>query len=222
VTLFQNGIVYDIVHDAADGKTPVEIVIYDSRTKSFELIDLTKQHRLHLEQFELVRLVENLRQQGLKDEKLVPLVRPDLAEDADLKANKITMYNPTIRYEADCMKLDDSSLLPIYFEFLDQCSRLAATDPRRLPPFSRLELNQALKKYSLMPTEIRLTLKGGQLHERDLSLTSKHTLIKNLSAQDRERIEMVKKSWMNFKQVELSVYRDIPQLASETGNTSQK
>lgn len=218
LTLFQNKMVYDFAF-GPDGITPTEIVIYDSRANNFELLDVKAQRRLHLEQFELVRMLENMRQQGTQDPRLVPLILPQLQEQVDLAQRKIVLENSVIRYEAWGTTPGDITRLPLYQDFLDQYSRLAATDPRRLPPFARLELNQALKKYGWMAQEIRMRLEGGELYDGTVDLTSKHQWGTKLSEQDLKRIELAKKYWMQFRQVPLSEYRDIPKTASNAETT---
>ncbi|MBX3418893.1 MAG: hypothetical protein KF851_14920 [Pirellulaceae bacterium] len=221
VTLFQEKLVFDI-SIGPDGSSATEVVIFDSRNQSFELIDVAKERRVHLEQFEIVRIIESLRQQGAQDERLLALIEPNLQETIDLSGRFLRMANSQLVYEAKCESPTDVTLLPTYFEFLDQYTRLAATDPRRMPPFARLELNQAMKKHGWMPKEINLKLEGGELSARTLNLTSKHQLIGRLSDQDKKRIELARRQWLQFKQVSLSEYRDLPKVAEAPGEGDKR
>jgi hypothetical protein len=44
---------------------------------------------------------------------------------------------------------------------------------------------------------------------------TEHTLNMNLSDRDRERIELAKRCWMNYPQVNLSDFRGLPDLAQD-------
>ncbi|MEZ6093172.1 MAG: hypothetical protein R3C03_02885 [Pirellulaceae bacterium] len=222
LTLFDDGFVYDISLDPNDSTMIVEAVVYDSHAKSFDLIDMAQKRRVRIEQFELVRMVENLRQSGMKEPHLKELVDPQMVKDVDLASNEVSLHNAIIRYTAKCFKPDDSSILTTYYEFLDQCTRLSASDPRRLPPFARLELNQTLKQYSLLPQEISLKVSGGDFYDGDISLQSKHTLIMSLSDQDRSRIQHLKKAWVEYEKVTLAKYRNIERTASTDSISSEQ
>jgi hypothetical protein len=220
LTLFQDKLVFDITI-GADGSSASEVVIFDSTTESFELLDIAKERRLHIEQFEIVRTVESMRQQGSQDERLLNLVEPRLVEHVETSTRFLRLSNAQLTYEASCDSPENATILPAYYQFLDQYTRLTATDPRRLPPFARLELNQAIKKHGWIPREIKLHLDGGQISERSVRLHSKHQLISQLSDQDKKRIELARRQWTLFKPVSLAEYREIPQV-SETGDNQTK
>ena len=220
LTIFQDKLVFDITI-GADGSSASEVVIFDSTTEAFELLDIAKERRLHIEQFEIVRTVETLRQQGSQDERLHNLVEPRLAEHVETSTRFLRLSNAQLTYEANCISPENATILPAYYQFLDQYTRLTATDPRRLPPFARLELNQAIKKHGWIPQEIKLHLDGGQISERSVRLHSKHQLINQLSDQDKKRIELARRQWTQFKPVGLAEYREIPQVAETAGNESK-
>ncbi len=219
LTLFQDKLVFDITI-GSDGSSATEVVIFDSRTQSFELLDITKERRLHIEQFEIVRTLETLRQQGSQDDRLVNLVDPKLTEHVETSSRFLRLSNAQLTYEATCDSPSDAAILPAYYQFLDQYTRLTATDPRRLPPFARLELNQAMKKHGWIPSEIKLQLDGGQISERSVKLHSKHQLISRLSEQDKKRIELARRQWTQFKPVSLAEYREIPQISESADSES--
>ncbi len=221
LTLFQDKLVFDFAI-GPDGSSVSEVVIFDSRVQSFELLDIAKERRVHMEQFEVLRLLETLRQQGAQDERLGPLIEPNLKETVDLSGRFLRLANQQVVYEAKCETPKDSSLLPTYYEFLDQYTRLAATDPRRLPPFPRMELNHSMRKHGWIPQEIKLTLDGGEISTKTVKLTAKHQWIDRLSEQDKKRIELARRHWLQFKPVSLSEYRDLPKLAqSQEGDTEK-
>jgi hypothetical protein len=112
--------------------------------------------------------------------------------------------------------------LPTYYDALDQMTRLAASDPGRLPPFPRLAFNQALRKYNLMPVEIEMQLASEGILQQDMQLRSTHTTIWQLSTGDRQRIEQAKKKYMNFEVVTLGKYRQLKQDQTETSKPAAK
>ena len=83
---------------------------------------------------------------------------------------------------------------------------IAVTDPQRMPPFARLKLNQTIKKYGLVPASIELTVKSGNSNRANVEASSQHTISMSLTSQDLDRIKFAKKSWTQFRQVELPEY----------------
>jgi hypothetical protein len=221
LTIFDDTMVYDIAFDPTNSTTIIEIVVFDVSNKTFELIDLHQNRRVHLQQFEIVRMLENQRQQGMQDERLRSLVLPEMKEDYDAAGGTLVVANANIRYEARCRKINDQVIQPRYFEFLEQYTRLAVSDPRRMPPFSRMQLNESLKKYGLFPEEIKLTMNGGDLHDGDLQLRSSHTMIDRLSESDRSRVQQIRAAWAKVPQVTLAEYRGIERVAEGDSQTDK-
>jgi hypothetical protein len=209
LTLFSNGMVYDFEMSNDAKPKPLEIVIYNSHDRSFVLLDIERGMRLQLDQSQVVQMVEGLRQQTSQSELTKFLVEDNFVEDVDISSRSVSLKNPHIEYWYRGSNLQDATVLPAYFEFLDQYTRLNASDPTKLPPFPRLKLNQSIKKYGWIPSEVKVTLNPNELIKSKIEIKSKHTLVLSLSDSDRARIKEAKSTWMSSKGVDLATYRGL-------------
>ena len=125
------------------------------------------------------------------------------------------MFNDQIEYRFTGHQPEDVSILPTYFYFLNQYTRLKAAHPRKLPPFPRLQLNQVIKKLGWIPSEVQAVYRANELIKSEIRLTSKHTFIAHLSDSDRTRIADAKQAVMRAKPVSLATYLELPQLAGK-------
>lgn len=222
LTLIDNGFVYDFSLDPAQPETELEIAIYDYNRKSINLLDCERQVRMSLEQFEVIKMVEEQRSQLSQNPELEFLVAPQFQEQSDIASGTIDLQHPQISYSARCEKPKDMTALPIYYDAVDHLTRLAASDPERLPPFPRLALNQAIRKYNLMPTEIEMRLASEGLLQRDIQMRSVHTTIWQLSTQDQQRIEQAKRKYMNYPVVSLGKFRGLKKEKTEVAQPNAK
>lgn len=215
LTLFDERQVYDFSFTPDGSRTLLEVVVHDVARQKFVLLDAPREVRLELEQFQLVQMLEQLRVQANEDSGMEWLVRPAMQEDFDLDEGTLVLASDKIRYSAQCERPSDPAMLGALFGFMDQFTLLSASDPRRLPPFARMQFNQALRKYGFMPKSIELTVSGGGLLRPDLHVVSEHTVINQLSSTDRERIDQAREMWVRFKEVKLAEYRQLEQVAGE-------
>lgn len=222
LTLFDNGLVYDFSLDPLQPDTELEIAIYDYHKRNINLLDCQRQIRLNLEQYELIKMVEEQRLQLTQKPELEFLVAPAFSEQTDIANGTVELRHPQISYTAVCEKPKDMTALPIYYDAVDQLTRLAASDPERLPPFPRLAFNQTLRQHNLMPLEIEMKLVSEGLLQRDLQLRSVHTSIWQLSSADTERIEQARKKYMTFAVVPLGKYRQLKKDQTETSQPDKK
>lgn len=213
LTLCDRDCIYDFSYTPGDQRALQEIVIYERGRKSFILLDVPRKLRLKIEQFQLVQMLEQMRLQGASDSSLRWLVQPRLEEQVDLDNAKVVLQGEGIRYSAQCERISDPALLGSLYEFMDQFTMLSASDPRRLPPFARMQFNQTLRKYGLMPVSIELLVEGRGLAGRDLHAISRHTVLGRLSQTDLERIEQARRYWVNFRESTLEEYRELEQTA---------
>ena len=209
LTLYDGGYAFDFSFEPGSQSQEVEIVVFDQARKTLVLLDVKREMRLTLEQYELAKMLEELRLQLSQKQDLNFLVNPQFSEKTDFASGLIELENPKLSYRATCEKPKDIASMSLYYESQDQFTWLAASDPSRLPPFSRLALNQAIKKNGLMPKEIKLHVHSEGLLQRDLDLHSKHSVIWQLSVDDRKRIESAKKKWMTYAPVSLGKFRGL-------------
>jgi hypothetical protein len=218
LTLFDERLVYDFSFTPDGTRTLLEIVVHDVARQKFVLLDVPRAMRLELEHFQLVQMLEQLRVQANEDAGMEWLVHPAMQEEFDLDAGTLVLASDKIRYTAQCERPSDPAMLGALYGFMDQFTLLSASDPRRLPPFARMQFNQALRKYGFVPKAIELTVSGGGLLRPDLHVVTEHTLINQLSSTDRERIDQAREYWISFSKVKLAEYRQLEQVAGETSS----
>ncbi|MFM7741851.1 MAG: hypothetical protein ACKO9H_20850 [Planctomycetota bacterium] len=218
LTLIDNGFVYDFSLDPMQPDSELAVAIYDYNRKTINLLDCQRQVRLTLEQFEILKMVEEQRAQLSQNSDLEFLVAPQFTEQTDIASGTVSLEHPQVSYKATCEKAKDLTALPIYYDAVDQLTRLASSDPERLPPFPRLVLNQTIRKYNLMPTQIEMKLASEGLLQRDLQMRSEHTTIWQLSTLDQQRIDQAKRKYMSFPVVTLGKFRGLKKEKTEVKN----
>ena len=215
VTLFTPQLVYDfLMSDSAD-QEPVEMVIFDTRLRQLVLLDLQRQIQVVIPDLQLIKLAEGLRKETLQNEKTKFLVEDHYEEKSDWSAGWVTLSSPTITYRVQGSQPKNVSILPHYFSFLDQFTRLNVTNPTGFPPFPRMRLNRTLKQLGWIPAEVQITVNQNELFRESFQATSKHVLTDGHSESDQNLIANAKKHWLEFKQVDLAEYRGFPKQKPE-------
>ena len=210
LTLYNGDLVYDYQLAMDANQTTTEIVIYDSRQKSFVLLDVKRELRTDIQQFELLKMMENIRQTAEVNEDVSFLVDPQFDDPKfDIDENTLTVSNNDMTYVARCEGARELAAMAIFYDAMDQFTRLKASDPQSLPPFARLELNRAIRNHGLFPTQIEFMMKAGTLFDQEFRARSRHTTVWSLSNKDRERIASTKRQWMSFKKVSFGEFRNI-------------
>lgn len=209
VTLFSQGVVFDFRMSNDAQPKPLEIIVYNSRNRMLVLLDPARQIRLELADLSLLRIVDGVRRETMQDKRTSFLVENDFEEIADWSTKWVTLNSPQIVYRFKGEQPKDVSILPLYFEFLENFTRLGATDPTKIPPFPRMKLNQSIKRLGWIPSEVQITVSQNSLFREGFTAKSKHTLITQLSSKDRERVDLAKQYWQTFKNVKLDEYRGL-------------
>lgn len=207
ITLFSAGIIYDFqLSDNGEIETE-ETVIFDSRQKTFTLLNHAKQTKLNLSDLQLISIYEGVRKETRQDHRSRFLTDDSFVEDIDLSANLITLSSPQIVYRYSGSQPAKVSILEQYNDFLHYFTLLNVSDPTKVPPFARMELNKSIKRLGWFPTEIRISVQQNSLFREAFRAKSKHTVRYQLSKQDLGRIDSVKKHWAQYKPVHLAEYR---------------
>jgi len=214
LTLFNGQIAYDF-QLATDGSNAVkEVVVFDARNRQFVLLDIKREIRTDIAEYEILKMVENLRGVSEIDEDTNFLLNPRFELEVDHTKKTISLTNDDMTYRATGAENVNRDALGIYFDSMDQMTRLSASDPTRLPPFARLALNQEIRRNSFFPAEIQVTYRAGAVTKDEFSARSKHTPVWQLSKEDHLRIQKAKQQWMQFEKVSLGVYRGLEQQAA--------
>ncbi|MDG2182124.1 MAG: hypothetical protein P8L78_10555 [Mariniblastus sp.] len=207
ITLFASGIIYDFqLSDNGEIETE-ETVIFDSRQKTFTLLNHAKQTKLDLSDLQLISIYEGVRKETRQDYRSRFLTDDSFVEDLDSSANLITLSSPQIEYRYSGSQPAKVSILEQYNDFLHYFTLLNVSDPTKVPPFARMELNKSIKKLGWFPTEIQISVQQNSLFREAFKAKSKHTVRYQLSKQDQDRIESIKKHWAQYKPVHLAEYR---------------
>ncbi len=224
VTLFSQGVVFDFLMSDEAHPKPLEVVIYNSRNRTLVLLDPARQVRMEIPDLRLLRIVDGVRRETRQDKRTSFLVEDEFEQSSDWSTGWISLTSPQIIYRFKGEQPKDVSILPLYFEFLENFTGLAATDPTKIPPFPRMKLNQQLNRLGWIPTEVQITVNQNSLFREGFTAKSKHTLISQLSSKDHERIALAKQQWQTFKSVNLTEYRLLNQrpekLAPKVGTVS--
>ena len=208
-TLFSRGLVYDFQLSNEAQPKPLEIVIFDTRSRRIVLLDPSRKIRLEMPDLQLLKIVDGVRKETVQDQRSSFLVEDQFEEDIDLSTNWVTLTSPQIEYRFHGSQPKDVSVLAQYNDFLDNFTILIASDPTKIPPFARMKLNQSIKRLGWIPTEVQISVKQNSLFRQTFRATSKHVIIHQLSNEDRTRIASAKQQWIQFKPVELGEYRGL-------------
>lgn len=210
ITLYDGYMVYDFQMAMDKSNVPAEIVIFDSRQKSFVLLDLNRKYRTDIHQVTLVKMVEQLKLSAEVNEDATPLLKPEFSNaNYDIESGELTISNNDIAYVAETTSPKDLSVMPLYYQAMDQFTRLSASDPHRLPPFARIALNQEIKRHGVFPAAVSVTIQPGVVSTNEIRARSRHIPVWELADKDRELIAQAKRHWMQFEKVTLMEYRGI-------------
>lgn len=218
LTLFDGKTTYDFLMTADEGAgdTPKfvveEVVVFDQGKQKIHLLDQANRQRLELGHSELLSLVAGMQASEVLRARDEFLLDPKLTESFDTQTQQLQLSSPRLDYLVTGQKVTDSQILAHYYSFADWAARLNATDSRKLPPFARLQLNQAMKRRGWIPTEVQFQLTS--LEGAKISATAKHHTLMQLSDNDQLRIESVKKQLAEFPSVNLSRYRNLTTAAN--------
>ena len=218
LTLFNDEAVFDF-QLAKKSETPVEVIVYTFSDKKFVLLDPSRKIKYVADQEKLEHFVQSMRNDKEFRERLPFLFEPKFEEKYDGKGSWLTLKAKNIQYRCKGESHSDKKAMARYFEFIDQYAILNVTDPKKLPPFARLELNESIKANSLMPktVEMELTLPG-QNTSRKIQAKSKHFVIWKLSKTDQSRIENAKKMLEEFRETGIEEYRQLKKTTTASKN----
>ncbi len=184
-----------------------EVVVMDHARQRITLLDQQQRHKFEIGHAELLSMVASMQASETLRARDTFLLEPKLTESFDPPTGELELASPRLGYRALGQVATDPQVVAQYYLFADWAARLNATDSRKLPPFARLQLNQAMKRRGWLPTQVHLDLTI--LTDQRLQATAKHHTLLQLSANDRQRIESVQKQLNDFPAVSLTRYRHL-------------
>ena len=174
-TLFSSSLVVDYAYHA-DAEQPYEVTLFDVPTGRVTRVDADRGISCQVSDEELLQLLRLMQQDPQLRSKLDFLIQPEF--DIERTSNSIELSSDRLRYLCTGQQVADRpQQMQLYYDFLDQLTRLSAADPQKLPPFSRLELNRQLREHQLMPQSVEFRLQLPQeFGNRKIELVSKHSV----------------------------------------------
>lgn len=208
LTLFANGVVYDFLLTE-----PEQVTVLDPVRGRIHLLHVGKQLKTTITTEELLKLTAEIRAREPSDKQSAFFLDPQFEHAVDAEKKELVLKSRPLTYRVVGMEPKDKSTVQMYREFADWYARLNAVMTRgSLPPFSRLQLNQALAEKSWIPTEIQRTvIVRDKLVERRLEARTHHIPNWLLSNTDHKRIELVADQLANFQQVSPKEFVDASQ-----------
>ena len=206
LTLFSDGRVYDFQYRDQD-ESPSEIVILDTRLRRLILLDPARNVRLELADLQLLRILDIVRRSAEEDERTRFLVDTQYEEDVDPDRRQVTLKSEQIRYQFTGQMPENDNVLTAYFEFLDNFTRLQASDPSKLPPFPRIRLNQSIRRVGWIPQRVDMRVGPNAIFREPFEAHTEHQLEERLTPEDRQRMVTARQHWAQFKAVNLATYR---------------
>jgi hypothetical protein len=158
LTLFTDQVVYDFLFDANDSSRVTEVVVFDLDKSRFVLLDMDRQLKLEIRQADLNQLLTSLKTSEPWRDEYPFLLEPVFETHFDEAMQRLELTSKHISYSVQVETPAKSLAFPAYGQFVDAYAQLNATDPQKLPPFARLELNRDLKARRLMPTHVEMTM----------------------------------------------------------------
>ena len=192
LTLFNERLVYDFQLGS-----PEEITIYDFTRGQINLLHPQRKQRLLLTTDDLLRVSAAYKARKSESELFAFCTQPKFTES--FMNNQLTLTGGCLTYKTSCTQPQQPGAELIYREFADWSARLNAIRPGNLPPFARLELNQALATHELLPGKTERTTQvmwGGA--KRTETIRSEHLFSWSLTAEDQRRIERARTSFAEF------------------------
>jgi hypothetical protein len=205
LTLFTSDVVYDFLLKPAE-----EATIFDIRRGKLVLLDSQHQTKTSLTTGELAEFSSAIKVLGVQ-KGAVGLLQPQFDMNYDAEQFRVTLSSEWLTYKAKGVTAQHLEAAQRYRQFADWYARLNAIRPGSLPPFGRLELNQALAERGLLPQEIeRTVVLDRPVAKKTLHAKSKHAIIWILSNTDRKRIEQAGRDLANFQEIEPTAYWQTP------------
>ena len=213
-TIFSQGLIFDFPM-AAGNKAPEEVLVYDSNLKVISLLDLKRQMQVRLLDVQLKKMTDSVRQQMATDDRARAMVEQTFEEKLDADKGSLELIgsqNMTYRLYGTTPK--SPKLLSAYFEFLDVFTQVQITDPKKLPPFARLRLNESIRRVGWVPDRVEVSVGKSDFFPSSFKARTEHKIFMDVTDRDRSEITLAKKNWAALPEVSLAKYRGFKEKSS--------
>jgi len=208
-TIFSQGLIFDFPVTAGS-KAPDEVLVYDSNLKIISLLDLKRQMQLKLMDVQLKKMTDSVRQQMATDDRSRAMIEQTFEEKLDAEKGTLELIgSQNMTYRLFGKTPESPKLLSAYFEFLDVFTRVQITDPKKLPPFARLRLNESIRRIGWVPDRVEVSVGESDFFPSSFKARTEHKIVMEMTDRDRSEIELAKKNWRALPEVTLGKYRGL-------------
>jgi hypothetical protein len=208
-TVFYGGAVYDFMQE------PEEVIIFDKASGHFDVLDMHRHVRVELSTAEVVAFSQRLKERTEKSQD--PLIKflgtPTFEQQFDEKTGDLTFTSPLVIYRVRGKSVENQEVVQQSREFSNWLAQLnLLLSPGARPPFSRLQVNEALAKHNMIAQDVQLTTapKKAAPAAKQSTVRSQHRLEMQVTKPDFDRIQQVRQSLASFKRVSFEEYRHTP------------
>ena len=210
-TIFSGGLIFDFPI-AAGSKKPEEILVYDSNLQTISLLDLKRQMQVKLMDVQLKKMLKVIGEQMAEEDRTRAMLEQKFEEKIDHEFNSLVLTgDQNMTYRLHGKAPESAKVLSAYFEFLDVFTRVQITDPKKLPPFARLRLNESIRRLGWLPDRVDMSAGKSDFFAEPFTAHTEHKLTLKITDRDRSEIALAKKSWAALPEVSLAKYRDLPE-----------
>lgn len=203
MTLFHAGRVYDFL------SAPQESTVFDPLNGRFVVLDPARKVSTEVSTEEIKTYVDALRRKSLAQRHpfLKFLADPKFEETYDEANGLLTLDSPWMTYRVETTAVEDADAALQYAEFADWYAQLnAVLNPASRPPFSRLALNEALRRRQRMPVKVTLTVPSQEPGRKADVIRAEHKIIWRHSQDDQRLIDDAGEQLSNFSKLSMEEY----------------
>lgn len=213
-TIFSEGLIFDF-SVAAGSNAPEEVLVYDSNLKIISLLDLKRQFQLKLLDVQLKKMTDSVRQQMATDDRSRAMIEQTFEEKLDADKGSFELIgSQNMTYRLRGKSPESPKLLSAYFEFLDVFTLVQITDPKKLPPFARLRLNESIRRIGWIPDRVEVSVGKSDFFPSSFNARTEHKLSMEMTDRDRTEVALAKKNWRALPEVTLAKYRGLREKSS--------
>lgn len=203
-TLFQNGVIYDFVENT--GRVAIFHDARGERAASFVLMDPSRSVKTEIELSRMDTAIEKLCKAARQSKNALDKFSavPNFSELFDQESGVLTLESEPMTYRLGTVPVDHEEAWGDLRNYFDGYAKLNCILAFGRPPKPRLEVNNALRKYNVVPVQVNLSISGDEAAE----LRAEHFFTWRLSKDDRARIALVGEQLVSFNHVSNAEFRE--------------
>lgn len=202
-TLFQNGVIYDFVENT--GRVAIFHDAHGEHAARFVLMDPSRSVKTEVELARMDSAIEKLRKAARQSKNELDnfSAEPNFSELYNEESGVLTLESEPMTYRMGTVPVDHEEAWGDLRNYFDGYAKLNCILAFARPPMPRLEVNNALRKYNVVPVQVNLSISGDEAAE----LRAEHFFTWRLSKDDRARIALVGEQLVSFNDVSNAEFR---------------